>query len=84
VAEESSSGMGGAGEDKGGSLFSSTKIKTEHVVAEGETLSGLALKYYGSAAKEKWMAIYDLNKRVIGDDPNLIKPGQRLRIPDLD
>jgi nucleoid-associated protein YgaU len=59
------------------------KVKAEHTVAEGETLSDLALKYYGSAAKEKWMAIYEANKGVIGDDPNLIKPGQELKIPEL-
>lgn len=77
----------GSEKDKGmtgGSPFSSTKIKAEHEVKEGETLSGIALEYYGSAAKEKWMKIYEFNKRVIGDNPNGIKPGQRLRIPALD
>lgn len=44
----------------------------------------MAMKYYGSAAKDKWMAIYEANKRVIGDDPNVIKQGQRLKIPDLE
>ncbi len=70
-------------EGRGASLFGSTKIKAEHVVESGDTLGALALKYYGSAAKEKWMAIYEANKRVIGDNPNLIKPGQRLKIPEL-
>lgn len=65
-------------------LASGTKIKTEHVVESGETLGDLAMKYYGSAAKDKWMAIYEANKRVIGDDPNVIKQGQRLKIPDLE
>ncbi|NIV39458.1 MAG: LysM peptidoglycan-binding domain-containing protein, partial [Anaerolineae bacterium] len=54
------------------------------LVEEGETLSSIALKYYDSADKEKWMAIYEQNKDVIGDDPNMIKPGQRLKIPKLD
>jgi nucleoid-associated protein YgaU len=66
------------------SVFAGTKIKAEHEVQEGETLSGIALKYYGSAEKEKWMKIYEQNKQVIGDDPGLIKPGQHLRIPELD
>ena len=60
-----------------------SKVKAEHTVAEGETLSGLALKYYGSAAKDKWMKIYEANKAIIGDNPNVIKPGQVLKIPEL-
>jgi nucleoid-associated protein YgaU len=59
------------------------KVKAEHTVAEGETLSDIALKYFGSAAKEKWMAIYEANKGTIGDDPGLIKAGQVLKIPEL-
>lgn len=66
-----------------GSKPSQVKVKAEHTVSEGETLSDLALKYYGSAAKEKWMAIYEANKAVIGDNPNLIKPDQVLKIPEL-
>jgi nucleoid-associated protein YgaU len=59
------------------------KIKAVHTVAEGETLSGIALKYYGSAVKEKWMIIYEANKDVIGDDPGLIVTGQVLQIPEI-
>jgi nucleoid-associated protein YgaU len=29
------------------------------------------------------MLIYDANKRVIGDDPNRVKPGLVLQIPEL-
>jgi nucleoid-associated protein YgaU len=54
---------------------------SEHTVIAGETLSQIALKYYGSAVKEKWMLIYEANKQVIGDDPNRIHPGQVLKIP---
>lgn len=53
---------------------------TKHVVAAGETLSDLSLKYYKSA--NKWQGIYDANKDVIGDNPNVIKPGMELVIPD--
>jgi nucleoid-associated protein YgaU len=59
------------------------KIKAVHTVAEGETLSGISLKYYGSAVKEKWMIIYEANKDVIGDDPDLIVTGQVLEIPEI-
>lgn len=52
-----------------------------HTVASGETLSHIAQKYYGSAARDDWMAIYEANKATIGDNPSLIKPGQELNIP---
>lgn len=56
----------------------------EHTVESGDTLSGIAAKYYNSAAKEKWMAIYEANKNEIGDNPSNIKVGQVLKIPKLD
>jgi hypothetical protein len=59
------------------------KFMAEHTVKEDETLSHIALKYYGSAVKEKWMVIYEANKDVIGDNPNVIVPGQMLKIPEL-
>jgi len=55
----------------------------EHTMKADETLSHLALKYYGSAVREKWMIIYEANKAVIGDDPNHVKPGTVLKIPKL-
>lgn len=60
---------------------SQTDHLSEHTVTPGETLSQIALKYYGSAVKEKWMLIYEANRQVIGDDPNRIRPGQVLKIP---
>jgi len=66
------------------SAFAGAKIKAEHVVAAGETLSDLALKYYGSASKDHWMKIYEHNKAAIGDNPNVIKPGLQLRIPEIE
>ena len=56
----------------------------EHTVESGDTLGGIALKYYKSAARDKWMAIYEANKETIGDNPSLIKLGQVLKIPNLD
>lgn len=58
-----------------------TKWLAEHTVAEGETLSHIALKYYKSAVKEKWMRIYQANQDEIGDDPNRLRVGQVLKIP---
>ena len=63
--------------------YKPVKYIAEHTVAGDETLSHIALKYYGSAVKEKWMLIYQANKAVIGDDPNKIRPGQLLKIPEL-
>jgi nucleoid-associated protein YgaU len=59
------------------------KYIAEHTVAADETLSHIALKHYGSAVKDKWMAIYEANKDVIGDNPNVIRPGLVLKIPEL-
>ena len=50
-----------------------------HAVLRGETLSKLALFYYGNY--RSWRSIYRENKRVIGRDPDLIYPGQQLLIP---
>jgi nucleoid-associated protein YgaU len=55
-----------------------------HTVAADETLSHIALKYYGSAAKEKWMVIYEANQDVIGDNPNIIRRGMELFVPDIE
>ena len=55
----------------------------EHTVVAGDSMSGIAQQYYGSGVKEKWMAIYEANKDVMGDNPTLIHPGQVLKIPKL-
>ncbi|NRF70236.1 LysM peptidoglycan-binding domain-containing protein [Aquincola sp. S2] len=54
---------------------------TYHVVAAGDWLSKLAQRYYQSI--HKWPVIYEANRDVIGSNPNLIKPSQRLLIPKL-
>lgn len=56
------------------------------VVRPGDTLWDLAERDLpetaGSAAiAHRWHLIYDLNRNVIGDDPDLIHPEQRLRLP---
>ena len=55
------------------------KDQKTHTVKAGDTLSALATKYYGDAGK--YLAIYEANKEIIGDDPDLIKEGQELVIP---
>ena len=50
-----------------------------HVVEKGESLSVIAKHYYGRAGL--YTKIFEANRDVLSN-PDLIKPGQRLRIPD--
>ncbi len=50
-----------------------------YTVKSGDTLYGIAKQVFGNGSR--WKEIYDVNTGVIGKDPNLIKPGQVLRIP---
>jgi nucleoid-associated protein YgaU len=56
------------------------KIKQVYVVKSGDSLSKIAKELMGDA--KRWPEIYELNKELIGDDPNLIHPGQELKIPE--
>lgn len=51
---------------------------TIHVVVPGDTLGALAKRYYGKASL--YMKIFEANRDIL-KDPNLIKVGQKLRIP---
>lgn len=57
---------------------SNSKPKT-YTVKNGDSLWKIAKKFYGSGSK--WKTIYNKNKKVIGKNPNIIKPGQKLVIP---
>jgi len=50
-----------------------------HLVAAGDTLGHISQKYYGKASS--YMKIFEANRDIL-DDPNLIKVGQKLKIPD--
>lgn len=50
----------------------------EYTVVAGDSLSKIAKREYGDASK--WHAIYDANRDTI-KNPDLIHPGQKLRIP---
>lgn len=52
-----------------------------HTVGRGDTLSLIAKQFYGSAGR--WKTIFEANRDQL-DNPDLIHPGQTLRIPDLD
>jgi len=48
-----------------------------YTVEKGDNLHKIARLY-----SVKWQDIYKLNKAIIGDDPNFIKPGMKLKIPN--
>jgi nucleoid-associated protein YgaU len=50
-----------------------------HEVVAGDTLGHIAQKYYGKASD--YMRIFEANRDIL-DDPNLIKVGQKLKIPE--
>jgi len=54
-----------------------------HVLGAEETLSHIALKYYGHATEPYWRLIYEANKDVIGDNPSHVRAGLKLVIPTL-
>ena len=51
-----------------------------HTVIKGETLGKIAKHYYGNASKYK--EIYEANTDIL-KNPDLIHPGQELKIPNL-
>ena len=58
----------------------STPEAQYYTVVRGDTLSKIAKQYYGDA--NKYPAIFDANKPML-KSPDLIYPGQMLRIPPL-
>lgn len=52
-----------------------------YTVVKGDSLSKIAKSFYGKA--DKWRVIYEANKAVVGANPDLIKPGQVLTIPEI-
>ena len=49
------------------------------IVRSGDTLSGIAKRELGAASR--WPEIYNLNRAVIGPDPDKIQPGMVLTLP---
>lgn len=59
------------------------QLIAEHTLKADETLSHLALKYYGSAYEPYWRVIYEANKELIGENPGRVRPGMVIKIPVL-
>jgi nucleoid-associated protein YgaU len=62
---------------KSGASSTATRI---YVVVSGDSLSKIAKREYGDA--NKWKQIFEANRDII-KDPNLIHPGQKLKLPSL-
>jgi nucleoid-associated protein YgaU len=56
-----------------------TRTARIHIVQPGDTLWDIAATTLGSGAE--WRRIHALNRALIGADPDLIHPGQPLRVP---
>ena len=52
-----------------------------YTIVKGDTLSGIAKRFYGNAMD--YPKIFEANREVI-EDPDLIYPGQKIRIPARD
>ena len=63
---------------QGGPAATAAPMNT-YVVVKGDSLSKIAQRAYGDG--RKWRKIYEANKDLI-KDPDLIYPGQSLRIPE--
>ena len=57
-----------------------------YVVRSGDSLWSIARAHpaAGTDVETRWRAIWRHNRGVVGDDPDLIRPGQALRLPDTD
>ncbi len=53
-----------------------------YTVASGDSLSKIAQRFYGNMNASSVNKIYYSNLKTIGPNPNLIRPGQKLYIPD--
>ena len=58
-------------------IIADTTLQT-YTVAKGDSLSKIAKKFYGNA--NKWRVIFEANGDQLSN-PDLIKPGQVLKIP---
>ncbi|WP_239613946.1 LysM peptidoglycan-binding domain-containing protein [Cohnella mopanensis] len=60
---------------------STKETPSSYVVKRGDSLWRISARVYGSG--DQWRTIYEKNKAVVGANPNLIYPGQKLVIPSV-
>lgn len=78
VTEKDDSGNSASTADaanKGGE--SGASAPDDYTVGDGDSLSGIASVHHVDGG---WQRLFDANHQVIGDDPNLIKPGQIINL----
>ena len=56
--------------------------ETTYTVKAGDTLSKIAENHYGKGNAGKYTVIFEANRNILSS-PDVIKPGQVLRIPSL-
>ncbi|AZM51147.1 hypothetical protein DMB38_34280 [Streptomyces sp. WAC 06738] len=76
-ADTETAADGSAAAPQGGRAGTVGKKPGHHEVAAGETLSGIADQH---RVRGGWPALYERNRGVVGADPDLILPGQRLTL----
>jgi LysM repeat protein len=59
-----------------GAVLAASAVTYHYTVHSGDTLSAIAHRECGSSGS--WSSIYSQNRAVIGSNPNLIHPGERL------
>jgi len=52
---------------------------TSYTIQQGDFLFAIAERLLGDG--EKWKEIYELNKTILGPNPNFILPGTTIKIP---
>lgn len=53
-----------------------------YTVQSGDSLCSIAEDFYGSCTQNNVNKIYYSNMQTVGSNPNYIRPGQKLYIPD--
>ncbi|MDQ2869494.1 MAG: LysM peptidoglycan-binding domain-containing protein [Acidobacteriota bacterium] len=79
LSGSSSTAPGAAPAGSAASELEKQKTLRMYIVESGDSLSKIAKRFYGDAAA--WKRIYQENRDVI-QNPDLIQPGWRLRIPE--
>ena len=72
---------GGAGGGAGGGGSGGGGNGKTYTVVSGDSLSLITGRLWGDVLL--WPILYDANRAVVGSNPNLIKPGQKLTVPDI-
>ncbi|WP_431945721.1 transglycosylase family protein [Actinacidiphila sp. bgisy167] len=77
LAPDTHEDAGKAGDGRGTASAASARSSTggHYLVREGDSLSEIAAEQHVTGG---WRGLYDANRDVIGDDPNLISPGSSL------